>query len=432
MTQTVDEFTYDPFSWEAMTNPLPLYEVLRDRYPVYYAEQYDAFFLSRFADAWEFLAQTDNTFVSNEGSVFAPDVLRKHNQGPLQDPPSTPLLSHLNYGSPMYEDIRQAHGRPLRPGSVRKLEPFIRSIARRRLDDLVPRGRFDLTQEYGGIVSASTICHLLHIDLDKAKDLLDSVNALTRTDNDTHGMLNAEERQRKLLDFVVPQVAARRREGADGSWPLVDGMLDFRLDGRPLDDTEIARNLTCVLVGGTETLPKVVAHGLMELWRHPGQLAQVRQDLPANCALAIEEMNRFCGPAQWFGRTCRKETTVAGQRVRPGQRVIYLAQSANRDPREFDHPDEFRWNRPIPRTLAFGFGQHFCIGVHVARLEGRIMLEEFLGRVTDYEIDLENAVRLPSSFQWGYNVMPAVIKQTALSSRVPGQPPATEKYPYPK
>jgi cytochrome P450 len=150
----------------------------------------------------------------------------------------------------------------------------------------------------------------------------------------------------------------------------------------------------------------------MELWRRPAQLAAVRRELPGSSAAAFEEMLRYCGPAQWFGRTCRRETTVAGQRVLPGQRVIYLTQSANRDPREFTDPEEFIWNRPIPRTLAFGLGQHFCIGVHVARLEGRIMLEEFLGRVTSYEIDPDQAVRHPSSFQWGYNALPVTITAT--------------------
>jgi cytochrome P450 len=411
MTQATgqDRFSYDPFASAVMANPLPFYQVLRERYPVYYAEQYDAFFLSRFADAWDFLTQSDNTFVTNEGTVFPPDVLRARHTGTApSDPPTAPLGSHLNYGSPVYEDVRQAHGRPLRPGAVRRLEPFIRSVTRQRLDELLPRGRFDLTQEFAGIVSASVICHLFHIPLDQAKDVLDTINALTRTDNDSHGM-EPGDLHRRLVGFVIPQVAARRAAGADGDWPLVDGMLDLRVDGRPLSDAEIAGNLMCVFVGGTETLPKVVAHGLLELQRHPGQLAGVRRELPGSSAAAFEEMLRYCGPAQWFGRTCRRETTVAGQRVRPGQRVIYLTQSANRDPREFTDPEEFIWNRPIPRTLAFGLGQHFCIGVHVARLEGRIMLEEFLGRVAGYEIDLEHAVRHPSSFQWGYNALPAVI-----------------------
>ncbi len=411
MTQTVDNFAYDPFATAVMSDPMPFYAVLREHYPVYYAERYDTFFLSRFADAWDFLQQTDNTFVTNEGTVFHPDVLlTRHTGTPPADPPTTPLGSHLNYGSPVYEDVRQAHGKPLRPSAVRKLEPFIRELVRVRLDELLPRGRFDLTQELGGIVSVSTICHMFRIPLDQAKAALDTVNALTRTDNETRGLQGLAEVHGKLVGFAIPQIAARRADGPDGTWPLVDGMLELRIDGRQLSDAEIAANLTCVFVGGTETLPKVVAHGLMELWRHPDQLAEVRQDLPANSAAAFEEMLRFCGPAQWFGRTCRTETTVAGQRVLPGQRVVYLTQSVNRDPREFDDPDEFRWNRRIPRTLAFGLGQHFCIGVHLARLEGRILLEEFLGRVTGYEIDLDHAVRHPSSFQWGYNVMPVVIR----------------------
>jgi cytochrome P450 len=409
VTQTVEDFVYDPFAPEVMRDPRPFYAVMRERYPVYYSAAYDTFFLSRFQDSWDFLSLSDNIFVTNEGSVFAPGDISHHNTGPLSDAPTTPLGSHLRYGSPVYDDVRQAHGRPLRPGSARKLEDFMRGVVSDRLDYLIPRGRFNLTHEFGGIVAASTICHLFHIPLDQAEDVLDTVNALSKTDNETPGFARKEDVHRKLVGFIAPQVTARRAEGPDGSWPMVDGMLAFRIDGRELTDTEIAVNLLCVLAGGTETVPKIISHGLMELWRHPDQLAAVRADLSTNSPIAIEEMIRYCGPAQWFGRTCRVETVVGGQVVKPGQRVVYLTQSANRDPREFDEPDEFRWNRTIPRTLAFGRGQHFCIGVHVARLELSILLEQFLSRVTEYEIDLPNAVRRPSSFQWGYNVMPVQI-----------------------
>nr|WP_232542126.1 cytochrome P450 [Nocardia bovistercoris] len=233
---------------------------------------------------------------------------------------------------------------------------------------------------------------------------------MTRTDTD--GFVEARAHQFALLEYVRPLVEARRAEGPDGSWPLVDGMLELRVEGRELTDMEIAINLMCVMVGGTETLPKVAAHGLLELRRHPDQLAEVRADLSNNCAVAAEEMNRFCGPAQWFGRTAREKTVVAGQVVEPGQRVVYLTQSANRDPREFDRPDQFRWNRSIPRTLAFGFGQHFCVGIHLARLEERIILQEFLSRIDDYDIDVDEATRNPATFQWGYSHMPVIVRST--------------------
>jgi cytochrome P450 len=412
MSPAIEDFIYDPFSLSVMSDPLPFYEVLREHHPVYYAEQYDTFFLSRFQDAWDFLSVPDNVFVTNEGSVFNRSDLLSHNTGPTGDPSTGPFLaSHLRFGAPVYDDVRQAHGRSLRPGSVRKLEPFIRALTRGRLDDLLPRGRFDLSHEFGGIISASTICHLFHIPLDRAADVLDTINAMTRTDNDDPGFSRDEDVAARLLGFMIPLIAQRRSQDRDGSWPLVDGMLDFRIEGRELSDAEIAANLSCVLVGGTETLPKVVAHGLMELWRHPDQLAQVRADLALNSAAAVEEMLRFCGPAQWFGRTARTEVTIAGQSVRPGQRVVYLAQSANRDPREFEAPEEFRWSRSIPRTLAFGRGQHFCIGVHLARLEARIIVEEFLSRVGHYDVDLDAAVRRPASFQWGYTELPVLTQR---------------------
>jgi cytochrome P450 len=167
--------------------------------------------------------------------------------------------------------------------------------------------------------------------------------------------------------------------------------------------------LAVVLFGGVETLPKVVSHGLIELWRRPDQRRQVAAD-PANGATAFEEMLRYCAPAQWFSRTVKRPITIAGQELGVGHRIFPLLMSANRDEREFDDPDEFRWNRPIRRHLAFGQGQVFCPGNHLARLEGRILVEELLARVPDYEIDLEAARRPPSSFQWGWRTVPMVVK----------------------
>jgi len=404
-------FVYDPFSTEVMANPLPRYEVLREHYPVYYSATYDTFFLSRFEDCWQFLSSVDGTFGSPEGTVMEQGTLLSRNIGTVAEPPSEPLVS-LRFSSPVYEEVRQAHGRPFRPGSIRGLEEFIRATARAQLDALIARGRFDLTQDYGGIVAATTMCHMLHIPVSEAKHLLDTVNASTRTDDETGGF-DFMAMFEACADILEPVVRSRRASGWDGSWATMDGMFDYRFAGRELSDREVAYNLECVLIGGTETLPKIVAHGLLELVRHPDQLAEVRANLNENCATALEEMNRFCGPAQWFGRTALRDTMLAGQEVKTGQRVVYLLQSAARDPREYgDDASAFRWNREIKRSLAFGRGQHFCIGVHLARLEGRILLEEFLSRVTDYEIDEANAVRLPSSFQWGFNVLPVTINQT--------------------
>jgi cytochrome P450 len=131
--------------------------------------------------------------------------------------------------------------------------------------------------------------------------------------------------------------------------------------------------------------------------------------LKKNVPIAVNEMIRYCAPAQWFVRTAHKDTVVAGQPIKVGQRVLFLFGSAARDEREYANPNEFHWDRKIARELSFGFGQHYCIGVHVARLELRILVEEFLARVPSFHFDLATAVRRPSSFQWGWNTLPVIV-----------------------
>jgi cytochrome P450 len=409
-TEESTGFSYDPYSQAVMENPLPFYRELREKYPVYYIPRYDAFYLSRFEDVYDLLSDTDGVFVPSEGTRPPPEVFLRHNDGVVPDAPTDPLAPHAFHGSPVYELLRQAHGRPFKPRQVLELADFIRATARRRLDVLVPRGRFDLTAHYGGIVAASVQCYLMRVPLEEAKYVLDTINSASITDPVTGGY-DPMARWDRVCEMLEPAIRSRRREGtADGSFAIVDGLLDLRLDGRALTDREIAMTVGAALIGGTETVPKVVAHGLWELQKRPDQMAAVRADLSANVPAAFKEMVRYCGPAQWFIRTVRKPTVLAGQPMEVGQRVVFLIPSAARDEREYG-PDseEFRWDRPIKRWVNFGHGQHFCLGYHLALLEGSILVEEFLRRVPTFEVDERYAVRRPSSFQWGWNEIPVRV-----------------------
>jgi len=402
------DFSYDPFDADVMANPLPYYRILRDHHPVYYMPQWDAFALSRFEDIWGVLEVGDGTFVASEGTLPPAAVLAKHNTGPVDDPPLHPLPFHAVFDTELYGEIRRAHAKPLRPKPVDELENRIRALANERLDLLLPRGSFDLTQDYGGIVVATIVCELLGIPTDLAPQVLATVNAGSLAEPGV-GVDTAEARP-NYMEYLLPAVQWRRADQSEGPLGVVDGLLGYRLpDGSALDDVEVATQMLCIFIGGTETVPKIVAHGLWELSRRPDQLAAVRADPDNNVPTAREEMIRFCAPAQWFARTARKPFTIHGVTIRPGQRVITLLASANRDEREYPEPDEFVWNRPIRRSLAFGRGQHFCIGYHLARLEIAVLLQEWLRRVPDYAIRGEAATRLPSSFQWGWNQIPVEV-----------------------
>lgn len=402
------EFAYDPFDGDVMANPLPYYRTLRDHHPVYYMPPWDTFALSRFDDIWSVLEVNDGTFVASEGTLPAASVLAHHNTGPVADPPLHPLPFHAVFDAGLYNQIRRSHSAPLRPKAVAGLESRIRTLANERLDALLPRGSFDLTQEYGGVVAAAMVCDLLGIPADLAPEVLAAVNAGSLA-QPGEGVDTAQARP-NYLEYLTPVVERRRADPAGDQLPVVDGLLGYRLpDGSALDDVEVATQMLCIFIGGTETVPKIAAHGLWELSQRPGQLAAVRADPEKTVPVAREEMIRFCAPAQWFARTARKPFTIHDRTIRPGQRIITLLASANRDEREYPEPDEFIWNRPIRRSLAFGRGQHFCIGYHLARLEIAVLVQEWLRRVPDYAIVSDAATRLPSSFQWGWNTIPVEV-----------------------
>jgi cytochrome P450 len=407
-TPVLAHFSYDPFDPAVMADPLPYYRVLRDRHPVYYIDEWDTYALSRFSDIWQVLEINDGTFVASEGTLPAAAVLAEHNGGPVPDPALHPMPFHANFDAPIYDGVRRCTSGQFRPKSVAKLGDRIRELANERLDELLARGTFDLTQEYGGIVAASVVCELLGLPVDLAPEVLATVNAGSLAEPGSG--VEVGNARPGYLEYLVPIVQRRRAEGADGELPIADNLINYRLpDGSAFTDIEAATQMLGVFIGGTETVPKIVAHGLWELARRPDQMAAVRADIDTGIPTAREEMIRYCAPAQWFARTVRKPFTIHGTTIQPGQRIIMLVASANRDEREYPDPDEFIWDRKIDRLLAFGRGQHFCLGVHVARLEIAIMVSEWLKRVSDYRILGEAASRPPSSFQWGWNNIPVEV-----------------------
>jgi cytochrome P450 len=407
-TPTLQDFSYDPFDPAVMADPLPHYRVLRDEHPAYYIDKWDTYALSRFADIWSVLEINDGTFVASEGTLPAATVLANHNDGAVPDPPLHPMPFHANFDAPIYDGVRRCTSSQFRPKSVSQLAERICTLANERLDELLPRGTFDLTQDYGGIVAASVVCELVGLPTDLASDVLATVNAGSLAEPGS-GVEVANARP-GYLEYLTPIVERRRTLGGDGGLPIADNLIAYRLpDGSAFTDMEAAVQMLGVFIGGTETVPKIVAHGLWELGRRPDQMVAVRADLDANVPVAREEMIRYCAPAQWFARTVRSPFTIHDTTIKPGQRIITLLASANRDEREYSDPDEFSWNRPIERLLAFGRGQHFCLGVHLARLEIAVMVTEWLKRVPDFRIVSEAASRPPSSFQWGWNNIPVEV-----------------------
>ena len=161
-----------------------------------------------------------------------------------------------------------------------------------------------------------------------------------------------------------------------------------------------------LFIGGTETLPKVVAGGAYQLWRHPEQRAAVVARPRAGGAARSRRCSATSCRCNSSGRTLLVDAEIAGVPMRAGQRVVLVLISANRDEREFDEPERFDVHRRMERHLGLGHGAHVCIGAHVARLEGVVMLRELLARHPRYEVDASALEREASEFQVGWVSMP--------------------------
>lgn len=409
---TSARFEIDLFSPRVIADPQPAYKELRDNHPIYYSEEYDTYFFSRFDDVWEVLRIGENALLATESNLPTPEYLRTHrNDGAPPFASTNPMSPGPRLPSPWYEEMRLAHTAIFRPKSVAALKDFVRELARERLKQLLPRRRFNLTMDYAGIVGVTVICSLFGLPASRAEHLMDKINEITRYSPEKKS-IDLSTFFTALTQDIVPAIQARRDAGADGTNGLIDGLINYRMesDKRALSDHEIADQLVCAMVGGIESMPKVTAQGVMELWRRPRQFEKVCADLDKNVPIAVQEMIRYCAPAQYTFRTAHKDVTVAGQHIKAGQRVACMLHSASRDEREFAEPDSFIWDRPIRRVLSFGLGQHHCIGEHLAQLEVTLLVHELLSQVKSFEFVLEDAVQNAGYMQRGWINLPIAIR----------------------
>ena len=409
---------YDPFSPEVMRDPYPLYRELRAAHRVYALPEYDAWALTRFDDVWQVLADR-HTFSIVEGPVFRREQLLHHNDGRVPVAPAArPVPSFSMLDAPVHTQLRKAMLGPFRPGFVSGLEVMVRTLARDRLDELSDRPRFDVRHDYASWVAASVAAHQLGFPASDATGLVTLVNrTVQRAPGQSGATADGLEARGQLRDYLIDVVAERRAHPHIDPVDALDGLLtcDLTSDlgGGALDDAEIADQVSTLFVGGSETLPKVLADAVYELWRDPAQRDEFAGDL-TRAPRVFEEALRHGLPLQFVGRTLVVDAEVAGVPMRAGQRVVALLICANRDEREFADPERFDAARFGPsgaaeRNLGFGHGVHVCIGAHVARLEGTVMLQELLARHPRYEVDDRDLRREGSEFHVSWVEMPIVV-----------------------
>ena len=215
----------------------------------------------------------------------------------------------------------------------------------------------------------------------------------------------------EMAMYAIELATARRRAIDAGRTPpsdLTTLILEGDFGGQPMTELDFGSFFVQLVTAGNDTTKTMLSSGLLALLQHPDQLAAVRADaslLPG----AIEEILRWANPLHYFRRTAVAPTRIGDTEIAAGDKVAMYYTSANRDPEVFTDPDRFDIGRHPNPHLSFGIGEHFCLGVHLARLEGRVFFEELLGAFPKIEL-VGEPVRIRSNLNNGLKRLPVRLE----------------------
>jgi cytochrome P450 len=397
MATTAPAPYYDPYDFEIDADPYPVWKRLRDEAPLYFNEKYEFHAVSRYDDVERCLVDWQ-TYSSAKGSVL--EIIKAGMEMPpgmfiFEDPPDHDLHRGLL-------------SRVFTPRRMSAIEPQVRAFAARTLDPLVGSGGFDFIADLGTEIPMRTIGMLLGIPEEDQQTIRDHIDEGLR-----------------LEEGVMPVPDLDVRDGAGEDYAAYidwraehpsDDLMTELLTAEFTDETGTARTLTRdeilgyigLLSGaGNETTTRLIGWAGKLLADHPEQRKDLVED-PALIPNAIEECLRYEPPSPVQARYVTGDVEIHGRTVPAGSIMVVLNASANRDERQFSDPDRFDVHRKAQRHLSFGYGTHFCLGAHLARLEARIALEELLTRFPEWDVDDDNAVQARTSTVRGWEKLPVL------------------------
>ncbi len=398
MTSPTPGLRYDPYDYALHEDPYPTYARLRAEAPVFRNDDLGFWALSRHADVLEAFRDSDR-FISSHGVSLDPAASGPH---------AHRTMSFLAMDPPMHGRMRGLVSRGFTPRRVLELEPRIRELTRKYLDEAMQSGSFDFIGDLAGKLPMDVISELLGVpeaDRDEVRRLADLL--VHREEGETDVPAAGVEAAFNLIGYYADMLAERRAHRTDD---LTSALLDAQIDDDRLDDSEIIGFLFLMVVAGNETTTKLLGNAWYWAWASPGQqdIALATSDgVPA----WIEETLRYDTSTQMLARTLSTDTMLHGVTMSAGDRAVLLVGSANRDPAVFKDPDAYRIGRDdVSNLVSFGFGRHFCLGASLARLEARVALEELQAAVQSYEIDVDTARRVHSINVRGFASLPTTVR----------------------
>jgi cytochrome P450 len=389
---------YDPYNVELNADPYPMFRRLREESPLYYNSEHDFYAISRFADVDDGLADFE-TFSSAKGAIL--ELIKAD-----IEIPSGVLL----FEDPPVHDIhRKLLSRMFTPRKINELESKIREFCAHSLDPLIGTDRFDFVADLGAQMPMRVIGMLLGVPEEFQEAARDRANANLRTEAGKPMDTTSEHMMQG--DFFGQFIDWRVEHPSDD---IMTELLHVEFTDetgtvRKLRREELLTYISVVSGAGNETTTRLIGWTGKVLAEHPDQRRELVAD-PSLIPAAIEELLRYEPPAPHVARYVTRDVEYYGQSVPAGSVVMMLVGAANRDHRQYPPDgDVFDIRREPRQHLTFSVGTHYCLGSALARLEGRIALEEILKRFPEWDIDLSECKLSPTSTVRGWDTMPALL-----------------------
>ncbi|HKV22094.1 MAG TPA: cytochrome P450 [Mycobacterium sp.] len=386
-----DELYYDPYSVDLNMAPYAVFARLREEAPLYYNDKHDFYALSRYDDVNKAVIDHE-TFISGRGALL--EIIKSG----MEIPPGTLIFED----PPIHNIHRNLLSRVFTPRKVLALEPQIREFTARCLDPLIGADTFDFVNDLGEQMPMRVIGMLLGIPEEDQRRVTD------------HGEATLQSREVDLLasgEVFAEFIDYRTEHPSDD---IMTDLLNAEFEDengtvRKLAREELLMYLTVIATAGSETTTRLIGWAGKTLADHPDQRAQLVAD-PTLIPQAVEEILRWEPPALQIARYSTREVEYHGHVVPEGSAVLMLVGAANRDHRRFPpNGDVFDIHRDQRSHMTFGAGTHFCMGNALARLEGRVALEEILKRFPTWEVDWPNARPSQTTAVRGWDSMPTII-----------------------
>ena len=396
-TATDSDVYFDPYDIDINADPYPTYARLREEAPTYYNERYDFWALSRHADVEQALVNWQ-VFSNTRSDIL--DIIKAG----VDLPPGVILFED----PPVHTMHRGLMSRVFTPRRMAALEDQVRAFCARSLDPLVGADGFDIIEELASVMPIRVIGMLLGIPEQDQVAVRNKTDANLRT---VPGQpMRVKQENVANSDMFADYIDWRAEHPSDD---LMTQLLNAEFEDeagaiRTLTRQEVRTYTTVIAGAGNETTGRLIGWLAKLLAEHPDQRREVVED-HALIPRVIDEALRFEPTGHATARYVMEDVEYDGTTIPAGNPILLLLASANRDPRRYTNPDVFDIHRDDIQHLTFGFGLHFCLGAHLARLEGRVALDELLDRFPEWEIDDDNIKLAPTSTVRGWERMPLLL-----------------------